>query len=484
MSIRFESLGIDFNYVPKSIRIFGYEITMLGILLAVGMLLAVWAVVRRAKRKGEDQNLYLGAACAAVPGAIIGGRLFYVAFSWSLYKSDLFSILDLRSGGMALYGALLGGALTVSLYCAIRRVSFGETADALTFGILIVQIFTRLGDFFNRESFGGYTDWACAMQMPLSSVRASEVTSEIRENLLTIDGSSWIQVHPVFLYEILWCLILLFALLILRRKKRFSGEIFMRYLAGYGFVRFFTEWLRTDQLWIPQTTIPISMVLSAALFVVCSISVSVSRSMEKKRNEARKRRRQELEDQKAAEREKEDDGPVDIEELLREEERLQREDALREAQRKAEEAGETAETENDGENTTSESGDTAEEPEKESTADEPEAAEPEEAGDDSETAEPEEADDDSETAEPKEADDNSESSEDEEPDKNSDGTEADDSDEYADNVTEEADEYTDDDAGEMADIDVDEELADVLDPEYKDHVTNPSGDGEKESPAE
>jgi phosphatidylglycerol:prolipoprotein diacylglycerol transferase len=356
------------------------------------------------------------------------------------------------------------------------------------------------------------------MQMPLSSVRASEVTSVIRENLLTIDGTSWVQVHPAFLYEILWCLILLFALLILRRKKRFSGEIFMRYLAGYGFVRFFIEWIRTDQLWIPQTTIPISMVLSAVLFVFCSISVSVSRSMAKKRSEARKRRRQEIEEQKAAEREQEDDGPVDIEALLREEERLQMEDAKREAQLNAQAAGDTAEA--DDENPSQEN------PEEENPSEEPEEEFENASGEDvvssdaGEDDESEEAAEDDETENVEDAGSagESESAQDDEngePSENGDageddGMESEDpGSEYADseNLLEDILASDDDNelyVGENSDINVDEELEDVFvlendvqceeaddtefdseaapDPEYPDRKT-PDG-GEKENPVE
>jgi phosphatidylglycerol:prolipoprotein diacylglycerol transferase len=329
--------------VPKSIRIFDYDITIYGILLALSMILAVIFVVSDAKRKNENQDFYLGAACMAVPGAVIGGRLFYVGFSWSLYKSDLISILNLKSGGMAFYGALLGGVIFVAIFCAIRKASLGEVTDTLTFAVLIMQIITRWGDFFNRESFGEYTDWASAMQLPLTSVRSSEVSSLMRENLLTIDGANWIQVHPVFFYESIWCLILFLILLVRRNHKRFSGEIFLRYLAGYGFGRFFFEWLRTDQLWIPQTTIPVSMVISAVLFVFCSISVIVSRSMAKKRSIARQRRKQELEEQKAAAKAMEEEGPVDIEEILREEARLQEEDARREAEELRKAKGEAPE---------------------------------------------------------------------------------------------------------------------------------------------
>lgn len=113
----------------------------------------------------------------------------------------------------------------------------------------------------------------------------------MRDNLLTVDGISYIQVQPVFLYESLWCLILLLLLLALRRKKRFEGELFMIYLAGYGLGRFFFEWLRTDKLYIPGTKLGISLIISAALFIICTPVVIVRGVMTQKRDAIRRRRR-------------------------------------------------------------------------------------------------------------------------------------------------------------------------------------------------
>lgn len=338
MSIRFDGLGINLGYVPKSIQIMGWEISILGILLSIGMLLGILFIVLEAKRRNQDQDVFLGAILMAGIGAILGGRVFYAGFNWNLFKSNPITVLNLRNGGMVLYGALFGGILFVFLYCSLRKISFGEVADTMIFGVLLVQIFTRLGDFFNRESFGTYTESVVAMRLPLASVRSGEVLSAVRENLLTIDGVSWIQVHPAFLYEMLWCIVIFLVLLVLRRKKKFSGEIYMRYMAAYGFERFFVEWIRTDQLWIPSTTLPINMIISAVLFLFFSLAIRVSGSMAKKRTEAANRRKKELEEVKAAEEaaKAEEEGPVDIEAILKEEERLQEQERQEEERAKAE----------------------------------------------------------------------------------------------------------------------------------------------------
>ena len=128
------------------------------------------------------------------------------------------------------------------------------------------------------------------MQLPLTAVRAGEVTTAMRENLETVGGSACILVQPLFLYESLWCLLLLLLLMMRLRKKAFQGEIFLRYLGGYGLGRFVIQWFRTDRIFFPGTEIDVSLVISGVLFVVCTVIVTVRRIMTRKRAAARKRR--------------------------------------------------------------------------------------------------------------------------------------------------------------------------------------------------
>lgn len=306
MSIQFPNLGINLDYVGKSIHIFGFEITFFGLIVALGMLLGLGFVMLEAKRCGEDRDRYLGMFIVSLITGVIGARLYYVAFSWNTYKENVSQIFNIRNGGLAFYGGLLGGVIGAAIFCAIRKASFVRMADTASMGIVIGQIIGRWGDFFNRESFGEYTNNIFAMQLPLSAVRSREVTVTMRENLETIGGVSYIQAHPVFLYESMWCLLLLLLMLVWKRKKRFHGEVFLRYLAGYGLGRFFFEYLRTDKLLIPGTTVGISQVVSAALFLICTVVAMVESSMAKKRAALRKRRReQDYEAQERAAREAE-----------------------------------------------------------------------------------------------------------------------------------------------------------------------------------
>lgn len=309
MSIRFPNLNISLDYVPKGFQVFGVEFTVFGILVALGMLMGIFFIVLEAKRTNQSQNQYLGMVIFAIVGGVIGARLYYVGFQWNLYKNNAEEILNLRNGGMAFYGALLGGTLFAALFCQLRKISFWKMADTAVTGLLMGQIAGSLGCFFSREGFGEYTDNALAMQLPLSAVRSGDVTTGLRENLAEINGVSYIQAHPLFLYNCLWCILILIFILAIRRKKRFQGELFMHYLAGYGLGHIVIEWLRTDKLYIPATKIPVSVVVSVLLAVYFGITVTVQRIMAKKRAQARKRRKERFyeEEQKMREQAEEEE---------------------------------------------------------------------------------------------------------------------------------------------------------------------------------
>lgn len=341
MSVRFPNLGLEFEYVPVSVRVFGFEITFFGILLAVGMLLGIAFVVLEAKRKKQDANLYLGMMISGLAGGFIGARFFYVLLFWSVYKTDIMKVFDTRNGGMVFYGGLLGGVLAAAVFCRVKKAVFMEMADVAVKGLLIGQIIGRWGNFFNRESFGEYTNNVLTMQLPLSNVRAGEVTPWMRENLVAIDNVSYIQATPLFLYESIWCLLLLLLLFVWNRRKLFAGEIFMRYLAGYGFGRFFIEWIRTDKMFWPGTDIAINQVISAGLFLFFTVVVIVKRIMAKKRAALEKRRKARFyeEQKKAEEISKEELLPEEI--TLMEKEMNNSEETVSESEESNEEVSES-----------------------------------------------------------------------------------------------------------------------------------------------
>ena len=288
MTIRFPKMNLEFKNVPRAFTILGNEVTAFGILVAIGMLLGMLLIILHAKRKGNDPNHVLGAALFAAVGGFIGARLLYAVCNWEMYSAEPMKLLALRDGGFSLYGAILGGIVMVLLYCKAGRLQFLEIADTLVLGALLCQAIGRWGDLFNRCSFGEYTDQFFAMQMPISSVRASEVTETMRENAVTFGKISYIQVTPLFLAESILCLLILLILLANSRRRKFTGIIFYRYLCWYGLIRFGIEWFRTDKLLIPGTKTGMSLVLSAVFFLLFGLVIRVRSSLASKRSALKK----------------------------------------------------------------------------------------------------------------------------------------------------------------------------------------------------
>lgn len=278
-SINFPNMGIYLDYVPKSFNVFGIEIALYGIIIALGMLLGLIYVVREAKRTSQNEENYWDLATMLLIFSVIGARLYYVVFYWDLFKDDWLSILNIRNGGLAIYGGVLAGIITVFAFSRKKKLSFWKMADTLTLGLLIGQIIGRFGNFTNREVFGGYTEGLFAMQLPLSMVRQRDISADIAEHI--IEGTNYIQVHPTFLYESMWNLALFLFICVYKKKKKFEGEIFYIYLIGYGIGRAWIEGIRTDQLLLPVIGLPVSQVLAVILAVIGIIMIIWNRRKEK-----------------------------------------------------------------------------------------------------------------------------------------------------------------------------------------------------------
>ena len=274
-SINFPNLGIHLSNVGKSISIGGFEIAYYGMIIACGMILGLCIAMWVAKKTNQNPDQYFDVALYAIPIALIGARAYYVIFSWDQYKDNLIHILYFREGGLAIFGGVIAAVITFYVYVKIKN--FWLMADTACVGLVLGQIIGRWGNFFNREAFGGYTNGLFAMQLPLNAVRSSDVTQEMMEHLQTIDGVQYIQVHPTFLYENLWNIGVLLLLLLFTKHKKFDGEIFLLYLAGYGIGRFWIEGLRTDQLLLPGIKLPVSQVLSAVVAIVSIAVILIQR---------------------------------------------------------------------------------------------------------------------------------------------------------------------------------------------------------------
>ena len=275
MQIYFPNLGIFLENVGKNFNVFGFEIAFYGCTMATGIIVGYLMAAREAKRTGQNPDDYLDMLLYAVFFAIIGARLYYVIFKWDYYGQNLLQIFNLRQGGLAIYGGIIGAFTTVYFFAKKRKLSFAQMLDTACPGLAAGQVIGRWGNFFNREAFGGYTDGLFAMQLPVSAVRSGEITEQMWENLEVINGIEFIQVHPTFLYEGLWNVGVIIFLYLYRKHKKFQGELVLWYLVLYGVGRFWVESLRTDQLLIPGVGFPISQLLGAVMAVVGLIAIFV-----------------------------------------------------------------------------------------------------------------------------------------------------------------------------------------------------------------
>ena len=273
MEINFPNLGIYLDHVGKNISIFGISIAYYGIVIVTGMMIAIWIAQREAKRTGQNPEQYLDLAMIGIAAGILGARIYYVIFAWDYYKDDLLSIFNIRQGGLAIYGGIIGACIAVVIYSRKKKQHPGLLMDTVSMSIVFGQIMGRWGNFFNREAFGDYTNNLFAMQLPVSAVRANEITQKMWDHVVTVNGVEYIQVHPTFLYESLWNVSVLLFLFWFRKRKKFNGEVFLMYLIGYGLGRIWIEGLRTDQLLLPVVGLPVSQLLSGCLVVGCTILV-------------------------------------------------------------------------------------------------------------------------------------------------------------------------------------------------------------------
>ena len=278
--IAFPNIGIYIPHLPKGITIGGFTIAFYGMIIAAGMLSGLWLACHQAQRTGQKKEVYTDFAIYAIIFSLIGARLYYVVFSWENYKDDLLQIFNTRGGGMAIYGAVIAAVLTAIIYCKVKKYNFFLLADTAVGGLVLGQIIGRYGNFFNREAFGEYTNSLFAMRLRVDQVNITEL---MKSHMTTVDGVQYIQVHPTFLYESLWNILVLVLILVFTTKKKFNGEIFLLYLVGYALGRVWIEGLRTDQLQIGSTGIAVSQVLSGAIVIVgVVVWICVRRKLGKK----------------------------------------------------------------------------------------------------------------------------------------------------------------------------------------------------------
>jgi prolipoprotein diacylglyceryl transferase len=232
---------------PIAFKLFGLEIRWYGILIATGMVLGTILAIKRAKRQGIEEDKVLDLLLFAIPASIIGARTYYVLFNLKSYGGDLLSMINIRQGGLAIHGGVIGGVLVGYFFCKKHHISFRKMVDICAPSIILGQAIGRWGNFINKEAYGSPTDlpWA-----------------------IVVDG---VKVHPTFLYESIWNFMVFLFLLWYDKKKKFHGELFLLYAALYSTARFFIEGLRMDSLMFGPfrvaQLVSISAILLASTFI-------------------------------------------------------------------------------------------------------------------------------------------------------------------------------------------------------------------------
>ncbi len=260
--ISFPGLGLRFE-VPRSFLSIGdTPIFTYGILIALGVCLAFIYAVYESRRLGISQDDFLNMFLIGVPSAIVGARLYYVVFSWADYKNDLWEIFNIRGGGLAIYGGIIGAAISILIYCRVKKINKWKIFDLLSVGLLIGQGIGRWGNFVNGEAFGKDTLLPWAMTIERNGYLIAE------------------SVHPTFFYESVLNLLGAVILFSLRKKKTFDGELFCGYMIWYGSIRTVIEGLRADSLYIGEFRV--SQLLSLLLVAIGIALIVINRKKMKK----------------------------------------------------------------------------------------------------------------------------------------------------------------------------------------------------------
>lgn len=277
--VAFPNLNIFIYGLRNNIQLFGYSIAYYGIIIASAMVIGFFVAAALAKKTYQNIDDYYDLFILVIIMSIIGARAYYVAFNWDYYQIRPSQILNIRAGGLAVYGGIIACLVSTAIFCLIRRLKFFQVVDTACCGLVIGQAIGRFGNFFNMEAFGTYTNNLFAMRMKYDLVDKTAVDSQMLYNKISDMGAEYIQAHPTFLYESS-CNILLFIILLIifLKWKKFNGQILAIYLIGYGIIRFFIEGLRTDSLYIANTTIRVSQVVSlvaiAVGLIICIYNMS------------------------------------------------------------------------------------------------------------------------------------------------------------------------------------------------------------------
>ncbi len=257
-TISFPKLGISMEINRVAFSVFGIDIMWYGVLIGIGIILAVLYGSYAVKKTRLSQDDFLNMLLIALPCSIVGARAYYVIFNWSEYSGDIMSVFAIRNGGIAIYGGIIAAALVIIIYCKVKKINFGNPFDLLAVGLPMAQAIGRWGNFINAEAYGGETNLPWGMMI----------------------GNSPVTVHPTFLYESLWNVFSVILVLSAKRFKKFEGELFCIYMIWYGAGRFWIEGLRADSLYLGDFRI--SQIVSIVLIILGALGIIYGRFYKKK----------------------------------------------------------------------------------------------------------------------------------------------------------------------------------------------------------
>jgi phosphatidylglycerol---prolipoprotein diacylglyceryl transferase len=280
--IVFPNLGIELNEVnPIAFELFGIEVYWYGICIISGVFAGLLLAQYRAKKDNQDPGIYSDFLMYGLLAAIIGARMYYVAFTWSDYKDNFWDVFAFREGGLAIYGGVIGAIIALAIYTRTKKLSFAKLGDVAAPGLALGQVFGRMGNFINMEAFGGPTNSLFAMGLKATKAK---IPSDMLSYIAPINGyeGNYLLVQPTFAYEALWNIGLVIFIMFYTKHKKFEGEIVAIYLFGYGLGRSWIEGLRTDQLLIGTTNLAVSQVLSILLVVGSLVYIVYRRRRVKK----------------------------------------------------------------------------------------------------------------------------------------------------------------------------------------------------------
>ncbi len=278
--IVFPKMGIDINIKSEAFTVFGVQIQWYGVIITIGMLLAILFGFSQMKKYGIDSDRAIDAIIGGIIGGVIGARLYYVFLEWDSYKGNLKEIINTRNGGLAIYGGIIGAVLIGGLIAKIRKLRLMPLLDIAGMGFLIGQGIGRWGNFFNHEAFGYNTDlpWGMTSGKIQEWIIENNSAMSSTADILAMDPMK--PVHPCFLYESIWCLLGFAVLFLISKRRKFDGQMFLMYVGWYGIGRFFIEGMRTDSLMLGN--LRVSQVLGMIAFIASVIILFIMGSKVKR----------------------------------------------------------------------------------------------------------------------------------------------------------------------------------------------------------